>query len=113
MWRFIILYVSDAIFTSWSYYVCMHACRSFLLAIREYEPGDWRTISRKAVRTRTPMQVASHAQKYYERLKFNDELKLDDTKQKRRRKSIHDLTIEELEQLASEKKEHRDNAEIK
>lgn len=60
------------------------------------------------------MQVASHAQKYNERLKFNEELKLDDTKKKKKkkRKSIHDLTIEELEQLCAKKKEHRDIAEI-
>ncbi|KAJ4851609.1 hypothetical protein Tsubulata_012443, partial [Turnera subulata] len=32
------------------------------------DKGDWRSISRKSVVTRTPAQVASHAQKYFIRL---------------------------------------------
>ncbi|PIA59437.1 hypothetical protein AQUCO_00400370v1 [Aquilegia coerulea] len=36
----------------------------FLLGLKKYGKGDWRNISRNFVITRTPTQVASHAQKY-------------------------------------------------
>ncbi|KAF3532244.1 hypothetical protein DY000_02042357 [Brassica cretica] len=39
--------------------------RRFLLGLQKLGKGDWRGISRKYVRTRTPTQVASHAQKYF------------------------------------------------
>lgn len=39
--------------------------RSFLAGLEELGKGDWRGISRKFVITRTPTQVASHAQKYF------------------------------------------------
>ncbi|KAJ0967953.1 hypothetical protein J5N97_024870 [Dioscorea zingiberensis] len=59
----------------------------FLKGLEEYGKGDWRGISRSAVKTRTPSQVASHAQKYFLRL---------EAKQKNlkppKRKSIHDIT---------------------
>jgi len=42
--------------------------RQFLLGLEKYGKGDWRSISRNCVVTRTPSQVASHAQKYYLRL---------------------------------------------
>ena len=37
----------------------------FLLGLKKYGKGDWRNISRNYVITRTPTQVASHAQKYF------------------------------------------------
>ncbi|KAH9289057.1 hypothetical protein KI387_033174, partial [Taxus chinensis] len=37
----------------------------FLTGLEKLGKGDWRGISRSFVRTRTPIQVASHAQKYY------------------------------------------------
>ena len=40
----------------------------FLLGLEKYGKGDWRGISRKLVITRTPTEVASHAQKYFVRL---------------------------------------------
>ena len=40
-------------------------CRLFLLGLKKYGKGDWRNISRNFVITRTPTQVASHAQKYF------------------------------------------------
>ncbi|XP_010256655.1 PREDICTED: transcription factor DIVARICATA-like [Nelumbo nucifera] len=58
--------------------------RLFLLGLKRYGKGDWRNISRKFVVTRTPTQVASHAQKYFIR-------QLSGGKDKRR-SSIHDIT---------------------
>ncbi|XP_044974645.1 F-box protein GID2-like [Hordeum vulgare subsp. vulgare] len=55
--------------------------RLFLLGLKKYGKGDWRNISRNFVRTRTPTQVASHAQKYFIRLSLGA-----------RRPSIHDIT---------------------
>ena len=56
--------------------------RQFLLGLHKYGKGDWRSISRHCVVTRTPTQVASHAQKYY--------LRLSSTNIPQRR-SIHDI----------------------
>ncbi|URE27158.1 Myb-like DNA-binding domain [Musa troglodytarum] len=39
--------------------------RLFLRGLDKYGKGDWRNISRNCVLTRTPTQVASHAQKYF------------------------------------------------
>ncbi|CAN8256854.1 unnamed protein product [Cochlearia groenlandica] len=58
--------------------------RLFLLGLEKYGKGDWRSISRKYVVTRTPTQVASHAQKYF--------IRLNSTNKDRRRTSIHDIT---------------------
>lgn len=53
------------------------------MGLKKYGKGDWRSISRNFVVTRTPTQVASHAQKYFIRLNSG-------TKDKRR-PSIHDI----------------------
>ncbi|CAL5343135.1 hypothetical protein CsSME_00027954 [Camellia sinensis var. sinensis] len=58
--------------------------RLFLLGLKTYGKGDWRSISRNVVVTRTPTQVASHAQKYY--------LRQNSAKKERKRSSIHDIT---------------------
>ncbi|XP_050243838.1 transcription factor DIVARICATA [Quercus robur] len=58
--------------------------RQFLLGLKKYGKGDWRNIARNYVTTRTPTQVASHAQKYFIR-------QLSGGKDKRR-SSIHDIT---------------------
>ncbi|CAK9148366.1 unnamed protein product [Ilex paraguariensis] len=60
----------------------------FLLGLKKYGKGDWRNISRNFVITRTPTQVASHAQKYFIR-------QLSGGKDKRRA-SIHDITTVNL-----------------
>ncbi|XP_019228818.1 PREDICTED: transcription factor MYB1R1-like isoform X2 [Nicotiana attenuata] len=39
--------------------------RIFLVGLEKLGKGDWRGISRNFVTTRTPTQVASHAQKYF------------------------------------------------
>ncbi|CAH8364188.1 unnamed protein product [Eruca vesicaria subsp. sativa] len=58
--------------------------RLFLLGLDKYGKGDWRSISRNFVVTRTPTQVASHAQKYF--------IRLNSMNKERRRTSIHDIT---------------------
>ncbi|XP_010483500.1 PREDICTED: transcription factor DIVARICATA-like isoform X2 [Camelina sativa] len=65
----------------------------FLMGLKKYGKGDWRNISRNFVITRTPTQVASHAQKYFIR-------QLSGGKDKRRA-SIHDITTVNLEDEAS------------
>ncbi|XP_042512079.1 transcription factor SRM1 [Macadamia integrifolia] len=61
--------------------------RLFLIGLKKYGKGDWRSISRNAVVSRTPTQVASHAQKYY--------LRLNSMKKEKKRSSIHDITTVE------------------
>lgn len=58
------------------------------MGLKKYGKGDWRNISRNFVVTRTPTQVASHAQKYYIRLNSGGKDK--------RRASIHDITTVNL-----------------
>ncbi|KAG7027411.1 Transcription factor DIVARICATA, partial [Cucurbita argyrosperma subsp. argyrosperma] len=67
--------------------------RQFLMGLKKYGKGDWRNISRNFVTTRTPTQVASHAQKYFIR-------QLTGGKDKRR-SSIHDITTVNLPDMKS------------
>ncbi|BDA41135.1 Transcription factor MYBS1 [Coccomyxa sp. Obi] len=59
--------------------------RLFLMGLAKFGKGDWRSISRSFVMSRTPTQVASHAQKYFIRLNSMN-------KKDKRRSSIHDIT---------------------
>ncbi|XP_030956348.1 transcription factor SRM1-like [Quercus robur] len=61
--------------------------RLFLHGLQQFGKGDWRSISRKAVKSRTPTQVASHAQKYF--------LRQNSVKKERKKCSIHDITTVE------------------
>ncbi|KAI3502436.1 hypothetical protein L1887_30505 [Cichorium endivia] len=60
--------------------------RQFLVGLNKVGKGDWRGISRNFVKTRTPTQVASHAQKYF--------LRLNNHNRRRRRSSLFDITTE-------------------
>ncbi|XP_071742373.1 transcription factor MYBS3-like isoform X2 [Rutidosis leptorrhynchoides] len=57
--------------------------RRFLSGLEKLGKGDWRGISRNFVTTRTPTQVASHAQKYF--------LRQASLVKKKRRSSLFDL----------------------
>lgn len=61
------------------------------MGLKKYGKGDWRNISRNFVVSRTPTQVASHAQKYFIR-------QLSGGKDKRRA-SIHDITTVNLNDI--------------
>ncbi|KAH0897508.1 hypothetical protein HID58_047076 [Brassica napus] len=58
--------------------------RLFLTGLHTVGKGDWRGISRNFVKTRTPTQVASHAQKYF--------LRRTNQNRRRRRSSLFDIT---------------------
>ncbi|KAI3819997.1 hypothetical protein L1987_13852 [Smallanthus sonchifolius] len=73
--------------------------RLFLLGLKKYGKGDWRNISRNFVVTRTPTQVASHAQKYFIR-------QLSGGKDKRRA-SIHDITTVNLHENSVSSQEYK------
>lgn len=57
--------------------------RTFLVGLEKLGKGDWRGISRSFVTTRTPTQVASHAQKYF--------LRQATLNKKKRRSSLFDM----------------------
>jgi len=67
--------------------------RIFLVGLEKLGKGDWRGISRNFVTTRTPTQVASHAQKYFLRLATIDK--------KKRRSSLFDVVSINTESLIS------------
>ncbi|XP_027939351.1 transcription factor DIVARICATA-like isoform X1 [Vigna unguiculata] len=71
--------------------------RRFLMGLLKYGKGDWRNISRNFVVTKTPTQVASHAQKYYIRQKVSGG-------KDKRRPSIHDITTVNLTETAASDK---------
>jgi len=61
--------------------------RTFLAGLEKLGKGDWRGIAKKFVTTRTPTQVASHAQKYFLR---------QTNPNKKRRSSLFDMMPREL-----------------
>ncbi|XP_062169242.1 transcription factor MYB1R1 [Alnus glutinosa] len=77
----------------------------FLLGLQKVGKGDWRGISRNFVKTRTPTQVASHAQKYF--------LRRSNLNRRRRRSSLFDITTDTVTAIPMELEEaghHQDNA---
>jgi len=66
----------------------------FLLGLQKVGKGDWRGISRNFVKTRTPTQVASHAQKYF--------LRRNNLNRRRRRSSLFDITTDSVPAIPME-----------
>ncbi|XP_076957327.1 transcription factor SRM1-like [Bidens hawaiensis] len=67
--------------------------KRFLDGLKKYGKGDWRSISRMSVITRTATQVASHAQKFFLRQTLPKEgNNSNNKKRKKKRYSIHDIT---------------------
>ncbi|TYJ42483.1 hypothetical protein E1A91_A03G092900v1 [Gossypium mustelinum] len=62
----------------------------FLLGLQKVGKGNWRRISLYFVKTRTPTQVASHAQKYFLR-------QSNINRRRRRRSSLFDMTLDMVE----------------
>ncbi|PSS09703.1 Transcription factor MYB1R1 like [Actinidia chinensis var. chinensis] len=61
--------------------------RMFLLGLQKLGKGDWRGISRSYVVSRTPTQVASHAQKYF--------IRQSNASRRKRRSSLFDMAADE------------------
>ncbi|XP_016665354.1 transcription factor MYBS3 isoform X1 [Gossypium hirsutum] len=61
--------------------------RMFLLGLQKLGKGDWRGISRNYVISRTPTQVASHAQKYF--------IRQSNVSRRKRRSSLFDIVADE------------------
>ncbi|KAI9117704.1 hypothetical protein K1719_011870 [Acacia pycnantha] len=73
----------------------------FLLGLQKVGKGDWRGISRNYVKTRTPTQVASHAQKYF--------LRRSNLNRRRRRSSLFDITTDTVSAIPIEEQiQHQD-----
>ncbi|KAK3038625.1 hypothetical protein RJ639_027288 [Escallonia herrerae] len=72
----------------------------FLLGLQKVGKGDWRGISRNFVKTRTPTQVASHAQKYF--------LRRNNHNRRRRRSSLFDITTDTFMDLEDHYKAHHE-----
>ncbi|XP_022737629.1 transcription factor KUA1-like [Durio zibethinus] len=62
--------------------------RMFLLGLQKLGKGDWRGISRNYVISRTPTQVASHAQKHF--------IRQSNVSRRKRRSSLFDIVADEL-----------------
>ena len=61
--------------------------KAFLAGLHQFGKGDWRSISRSCVKTRTRTQVASHAHKYL----LRQQQHAAEHGRERRRVSIHDI----------------------
>ncbi|KAK9120822.1 hypothetical protein Syun_018439 [Stephania yunnanensis] len=61
--------------------------RMFLLGLQKLGKGDWRGIARNYVISRTPTQVASHAQKYF--------IRQSNMSRRKRRSSLFDIIADE------------------
>lgn len=72
------------------YWICLSGVpwteeehRLFLIGLQKLGKGDWRGIARNFVTSRTPTQVASHAQKYF--------IRQSNANRKKRRSSLFDM----------------------
>ncbi|XP_010665609.1 transcription factor DIVARICATA-like [Beta vulgaris subsp. vulgaris] len=66
--------------------------RLFLAGLKKFKKSDWKSISRELVPTRSPTQIASHAQKFVSRNQASND-------KRRKRSSIHDITENDDEAL--------------
>ncbi|KAF5796767.1 putative transcription factor MYB-HB-like family [Helianthus annuus] len=73
----------------------------FLLGLQKVGKGDWRGISRNFVKTRTPTQVASHAQKYF--------LRRSNINRRRRRSSLFDITTDSVAAMPTEEQQVKED----
>ncbi|KAK4715928.1 hypothetical protein R3W88_014266 [Solanum pinnatisectum] len=62
--------------------------RAFLIGLDKLGKGNWTQIAKEFVPTRTPTQVASHAQKYFHRQKENRAIK-------HKKSSVFDINLDE------------------
>uniref|UniRef100_A0A2P2KGY9 Syringolide-induced protein 1-3-1B n=1 Tax=Rhizophora mucronata TaxID=61149 RepID=A0A2P2KGY9_RHIMU len=67
--------------------------RMFLLGLQKLGKGDWRGIARNYVISRTPTQVASHAQKYF--------IRQSNVSRRKRRSSLFDMVADEVSIMPS------------
>lgn len=72
--------------------------RLFLLGLQKLGKGDWRGISRNFVTSRTPTQVASHAQKHF--------IRQSNATRRKRRSSLFDMVPEMGTDLPTMPEEH-------
>lgn len=66
--------------------------RLFLIGLQKLGKGDWRGIARNFVMSRTPTQVASHAQKYF--------IRQSNVTRRKRRSSLFDMVPDDMVCLA-------------
>ncbi|XVF24904.1 hypothetical protein REPUB_Repub13aG0167900 [Reevesia pubescens] len=62
--------------------------RLFLIGLQKLGKGDWRGIARNFVMSRTPTQVASHAQKYF--------IRQSNVTRRKRRSSLFDMVSDDM-----------------
>ncbi|XP_010477103.1 PREDICTED: transcription factor MYB1R1-like [Camelina sativa] len=78
--------------------------KRFLIGLQKVGKGDWKGISRNFVKSRTPTQVASHAQKYF--------LRRTNLNRRRRRSSLFDITTETVTDMPMEQDQAQENSPL-